>query len=67
MELVLVAQNIIIFGVDHSPSRHLKNPLNNFLISMEEQTDDINESAPEPDQSFSINLILSRFFWTLER
>ena len=67
MELVLVAQNIIIFGVDHSPSRHLKNPLNNFLISIEEQTDDINESSPEPDQSFSINPILSRFFWTLER
>ena len=67
MELVLVAQSIIIFGVDHSPSRHFKNPLNNFLISVEEQTDDINESAPEPDQSFSINPILSRVFLTLER
>lgn len=61
MELVLVAQNII-FGVDHSPSRHFKSPLNNFLTSIKEQTDDINESAPEPEQSFSIDPILSRFF-----
>ena len=49
------AEKVLIFGVDNSPSSHIDNRKNNFLVLDEGPTNDINSSIGEAEKKFSIN------------
>ena len=49
------AEKVLIFGVDNSPSSHIDNRKNNFLVLDEGPTNDINSSIGEAEKRFSIN------------
>ena len=50
-----IARNVIIFGVDNSPSSHADNQKNNSLVLGEGPTFRINGRFSSPEKRFSIN------------
>ena len=49
------AKNIVIFGVDNSPSSYTENHKNSFLVLGEGPTYDINWSFESPPKEININ------------